>query len=83
MNVDMMKDEINALDFVQLELLLYLDVHTADEAARAQWSRNAKQLQKLKEQYTAQTGMIWPMQQSQDGGLPAWVEEPWPWEINH
>lgn len=80
MKSDRMEHQIDALEFAQLELVLYLDVHPMDETARALWEQNAKQLEQLEQQYTMETGKVWPMRQNHNAGMPAWVEEPWPWE---
>ena len=74
------KNRIDALEFAQTELMLYLDVHPMDGAARNQWERNAAELESLQYQYTQLTGAVWPMRQNHQGGASAWVSSPWPWD---
>lgn len=83
MTPNQLRQQIDALDFAQLELVLYLDVHPTDEVARYQWTQNTAQLENLEQQYTQQTGKIWPMRQNHYGGTLAWIEEPWPWEYDY
>ena len=80
MTTDQMKRQINALDFAQLELMLYLDVHPRDENARNQWMQNAVKLEQLEQQYTQQTCKVWPLRQNDSGGTHEWIEEAWPWD---
>lgn len=80
MTPDQLKKQIDALEFAQTELVLFLDVHPAEEAARSQWTKNAAELETLKKQYTDLTGNVWPLTQSLNGGSLAWVTSPWPWD---
>ena len=80
MTPDQIKHRIDALEFAQIELMLYLDVHPMDSAARAQWEKNAAELEALERQYADLTGATWPTRQNHNGGTVAWVTSPWPWD---
>jgi len=80
MTPEQIKRRINALDFVQTELVLYLDVHPHNDAARMQWQKNASELEALELQHVKLTGEPWPMRQNHHGGMPEWVTSPWPWD---
>jgi len=75
-----LKNQIDALQFAQTDLLLYLDVHPADSAARTQWEKNAAALAALQREHMDLTGMAWPLTQALHGGTCAWVAAPWPWD---
>ena len=72
--------QIDALAFAQTELVLYLDVHPEDEAARKQWQKNAAELETLEQQHAKLTGEPWPLRQNHNGGSLAWITSPWPWD---
>ncbi|MCL1963780.1 MAG: spore coat protein CotJB [Firmicutes bacterium] len=80
MTSDQITRQIDALQFAQLELQLYLDVHPWDYAAGDQWRQYGKELETLQRRYTETTGNVWPQTQTNDGGTLAWVTSPWPWD---
>jgi len=80
MTPEQIRQQLCALDFAQTELVLYLDVHPEDDAARTQWQRNAAEVAALTQQHIRLTGTTWPLVQNRDGGALAWVASPWPWD---
>lgn len=71
--------EITALDFVMIDLQLYLNTHPMDQAALERYNAIVPQLDTLKKNYESCYGMLcvgnsfspYPWQ---------WISEPWPWE---
>lgn len=73
--------ELQATDFVLVELTLYLDTHPDDVTAIKQFNDFSDHKKKLKEHYECKYG---PLQQY--GNSPAddgwkWSESPWPWQV--
>lgn len=83
MKADMNKYEllkqITALDFVIVDLQLYLNTHPMDQGALERYNSIVPQLDMLKKSYESCYGML------SVGSSPSpypwqWISEPWPWE---
>jgi spore coat protein JB len=75
-----MLEELQRIDFVLVELTLYLDTHPLDEKALAQFNQLAHLRQKLKREFEANFGPL--TQFSSPSASPwSWAEGPWPWEV--
>ncbi|MBL0386492.1 spore coat protein CotJB [Tumebacillus sp. ITR2] len=73
--------DLQAVDFVLVELTLYLNTHPDDAAAVEQFNVYAAKKQHLKAQFDAEFG---PLQQFGNSpvGVPfTWKEAPWPWQV--
>ena len=72
--------ELQALEFVLVELGLYLDTHRGDKDAFALFSNYVRLYREGKEKYEKQYG---PLQQANTaaGGSYAWLSDPWPWDV--
>ena len=71
--------KISELQFVCIELNLYIDTHPEDEAAKADYRNYAKQLQMLIYTYEQEFGPILNFGHS-DTETGCWVYSKWPWE---
>jgi spore coat protein JB len=74
-------EQIQATDFVLVELTLYLDTHPADHQAIEQFNTYSQFRRTLKERFEASFG---PMQQfgNSYSNYPwDWNDLPWPWEV--
>ncbi|MCM3790751.1 spore coat protein CotJB [Domibacillus indicus] len=74
-------EEIQAADFVVLELILYLDTHPHDPQALVQYKQFAQYSKQLKQAFEAQFG---PLQQNSPNTSTAewtWSTSPWPWQV--
>lgn len=74
-------EEIQAADFVVLELTLYLDTHPTDAQAIAQFNQFTRHSMQLKKAFETQFG---PLQQGSINPSKtnwAWSEFPWPWQV--
>ncbi len=73
--------ELQAVDFVLLELTLYLDTHPDDQQAIQQFNQYVQ----VKKQLMHQVEQIYgPLQQygNSFSGCPwNWKDAPWPWQI--
>ncbi|GAK42206.1 MULTISPECIES: spore coat protein CotJB [Paenibacillus] len=74
--------ELQALDFVLVELTLYLDTHPDDPAALEQFNLYAKTRRELADQFEALYGPL--LQYGQSGAQQSswqWAKSPWPWQV--
>ncbi|WP_310260534.1 spore coat protein CotJB [Fictibacillus barbaricus] len=74
-------EELQAVDFVLVELTLYLDTHPQDSNAVQQFNQFAQQRKKIKRAIESKYG---PLQQygNSYSGMPwNWNSGPWPWQI--
>ena len=76
-----MLEEIQAIEFVTLELNLYLDTHPDDERALREFNTYGKKLRKLVCQYEAMYGPLMNFGFSPSQYPFRWVEDPWPWDM--
>lgn len=74
-------EELQAVDFVLVELTLYLDTHPNDYEAIQQFNHLAKQRALLKKQFESQFGPLQQFGNSYSGYPWNWNEVPWPWQI--
>ncbi len=74
-------EQLQAVDFVLVDLTLYLDTHNQDAEAIQQFNHCAKERKKLKKLIESNFG---PMQQfgNSYSGYPwNWDDAPWPWQV--
>lgn len=72
--------ELQAIDFVLVELTLYLDTHPMDVAAIRQFNQGSAVRQELAARFEASYGPL--LQYRSPSGEPwQWAEEPWPWQV--
>jgi spore coat protein JB len=73
--------KLQELDFVLVELNLYLDTHPGDQQALEQYNWYALERSKLAHEYETQYGPLRNFGQSMNQYPKSWDEGPWPWEI--
>lgn len=74
-------EQLQAVDFVLVELTLYLDTHPTDQEAIQQFNHYAKERKKLKKLYESQYGPLMQYGNSYSGYPWNWDDAPWPWQI--
>ncbi|WP_010650128.1 spore coat protein CotJB [Oceanobacillus massiliensis] len=74
-------EEIQANDFVVLELNLYLDTHPDDYEAIKQFNDLSKRSMELKIQFEQQFGPLMHFGKSFSGYPWNWNDTPWPWQV--
>lgn len=73
-----MLKEIMALDFMALELNLYLNTHPCDQRALMIFMSTVQQAKMARENYERMYG---PLTAAASKSYPwPWIEDPWPWE---
>ncbi|AEE97547.1 spore coat protein CotJB [Mahella australiensis] len=73
-------NQIRAIEFMAVELNLYLNTHPNDQRALNEYNYYARQLMGTKSEYERRYGPL-----SNFGGSFSrypwqWIEEPWPWQ---
>lgn len=74
-------EQLQAVDFVLVELTLYLDTHNGDEEAIKQFNRFASERKKLKKVYESNFGPLMQFGNSYSGTPWDWDDSPWPWQV--
>jgi spore coat protein JB len=73
--------ELQAADFVLVELNLYLNTHPDDVQAIQQYNQFAQARAQLAAQYEAQYGPLLHFGHSYSTAPWAWNDTPWPWQV--
>jgi spore coat protein JB len=74
-------EQLQTVDFVLLELQLYLDTHPGDLQALQQFHGWRERRKLVKSQFEARFGSLHPVDSA---GTPYhwdWGEPPWPWQV--
>ena len=71
--------ELQALEFVLVELGLYLDTHQGDAEAFELYKQYAAMEKEAREKYEAMNGPVTQMATANAKTWAAWLSEPWPW----
>ncbi|WP_226670531.1 spore coat protein CotJB [Metabacillus litoralis] len=73
--------EIQAIDFVLVELTLYLDTHPDDIQALQQFNQAAVNSKQLKQVFESKFGMLQQFGGSFADANWSWGTAPWPWQV--
>lgn len=73
--------ELQAVDFVLVELNLYLDTHPNDTNAIQQYNHYAQIRQHVAQRYESKYGPLKNFGQSYSGTPWSWNDTPWPWQV--
>ncbi|WNF21544.1 spore coat protein CotJB [Mesobacillus jeotgali] len=74
-------EELQAVDFVLVDLTLYLDTHPEDYNAINQFNQFAKERRRLKKVVESMYGPLQQFGNSYSGYPWNWDDGPWPWQI--
>ncbi|MGE8204361.1 spore coat protein CotJB [Heyndrickxia sp. NPDC080065] len=74
-------EELQAIDFVIIELTLYLDTHPGDQDAIQQYNLCIQQRKKIKKEFEKQFGALTHFGYSYSQYPWDWKEAPWPWQV--
>jgi spore coat protein JB len=74
-------EELQAVDFVLVELTLYLDTHPQDQNAIHQFNQYAQQRKKIKKAIESKYGPLQQYGNSYSGTPWNWSSGPWPWQL--
>lgn len=74
-------EQLQAVDFVLVELTLYLDTHNGDAEAIKQFNHYAMERKKLKKAFESKFGPLQQYGNSYSGYPWNWDDTPWPWQV--
>ena len=74
-------EQLQAVDFVLVELTLYLDTHPDDFGAINQFNQFAKERKRLKKVIESNFGPLMQYGNSYSGYPWDWNDAPWPWQL--
>ncbi|WP_186577833.1 spore coat protein CotJB [Aquibacillus kalidii] len=74
-------EEIQAVDFVIVELNLYLDTHPQDYEAIKQYNSYTYESKKLKKHFEKQFGPLMHFGRGYSNYPWQWDDQPWPWQV--
>lgn len=74
-------EELQAVDFVLVELTLYLDTHPTDRQAIQQFNEFAKMSKQIRKQIESKYGPLRQYGASYSGYPWNWDDAPWPWQL--
>ncbi len=74
-------EELQAVDFVLVELTLYLDTHPNDYEAIQQFNNFSLERKKIAKLYEAQYGPLLQYGHSYSNYPWNWNDTPWPWQV--
>ncbi|MCY9509389.1 spore coat protein CotJB [Paenibacillus larvae] len=73
--------DLQAIDFVLVELTLYLDTHPDDTAAFHQYEECSRKRAYLAAEFEQKFGPLKHFGQSPFGDPAKWAPTPWPWQV--
>ncbi|MBP3521443.1 MAG: spore coat protein CotJB [Oscillospiraceae bacterium] len=73
--------ELQALEFVLLELGIYLDTHQDDEEAFVLFQQYAALEKAGREKYEAAYGPLFQSSAAGQKAFSSWICDPWPWDF--
>lgn len=76
-----MLKRVQEMEFVAVELNLYLDTHPCDMAALNDFNCAVEALCRLRKEYEEVYGPLFNFGFSPSRNSWQWIEGPWPWEI--
>ena len=80
MNRDELLNELMALDFMAVDLQLFMDTHPRDCQAREKYNAILHKAHEYREQYQKLCGPMYSFRSlSRDGD---WIDDPWPWQYS-
>lgn len=74
-------EELQKLDFVLIELNLYLDTHPTDMQALQQYNQLVQRRKQFSHEFEMRYGPLMPFGQSFSRFPWQWPETPWPWQV--
>ena len=81
MNRDDMLRELMALDFVAVDLQLFLNTHPDDEEALEKYNQTVIEANRLRSEYEKNYGPLTSFRSVSD--FPwQWEDDPWPWMLS-
>lgn len=74
-------EELQKIDFVLVELTLYLDTHPTDMQAIQQYNQLAQQRRQMSHEFEVRYGPLMAFGHSFTRFPWQWPDTPWPWQV--
>ncbi|KPL59746.1 spore coat protein CotJB [Rossellomorea vietnamensis] len=74
-------EELQAIDFVIVDLTLYLDTHPQDYEAISQYNMYVKTRKQIKKKFEKEFGPLTHYGYSYSNYPWNWKDAPWPWQV--
>ena len=81
MTRDQLLQQLSALDFLAVDLQLFLDTHPTDREALTQYNSVVAQAATIRQQYETAYGPIWSYRSPSQYPWQ-WINDPWPWQYS-
>lgn len=75
-------DEIRAIEFMAVELNLYLDINPNDQKALRDYNSYTQQLMALKDEFQRKYGALSNFGTACSQYPWTWINDPWPWDLD-
>jgi spore coat protein JB len=80
MQRDTLLKQLTALDFVTVDMNLYLDTHPNDQAAIEEYNKAVGEAKAVRRDYEKIYGPVSDFRTPSDAKQFTWINGPWPWE---
>ncbi len=80
MNKEQIMKRLAVLDFIAVDLQLYLDTHPEDMEAIDKYNSVIKEADMLRMKYEEIIGPLYSFRSSNNGDTFKWIDDPWPWQ---
>ncbi len=80
MNRDELIKRLTILDFLAVDLQLYLDIHYDDKEAIEKYNSVIKEADAIRAMLEKTNGPIFSFRSFSDSDDFTWIDNPWPWE---
>lgn len=79
MERDEVLSRLTALDFMALDMALYLDTHSEDKEAISIYNEVLREANKIRAIYEENFGPLCSYRSMSNEDIFKWVDNPWPW----
>ena len=73
--------KLTALDFMAVDLALYLNTHPCDDEALKKYNEIVCKANELRTEYQNEFGPLYSFRSLNNGSWD-WIDDPWPWQSN-
>lgn len=80
MNREKLLSQLTALDFMAVDLSLYLNTHTEDKQVVEKYNSIIKEANMMRAEYEKNFGPLCSYRSSAPNNKWEWIDNPWPWE---
>ena len=82
MDRELLLEQLTALDFMAVDLGLYLDTHQDDHEAIRHYNSIIAEAQNIREKFEEYYGPLCSFRSASNPDVWGWIDCPWPWECD-